>query len=64
MSTSISQPLDEPEARMARRITIDAARFDVTAAAMEVGCLKIHGVEADSGATACPGNLFSLRKQA
>jgi hypothetical protein len=47
---------------MARRIVIDAAEFGVAVAAIEVRCLKAYGVETNSDATTCPGNLFSLRK--
>ena len=49
---------------MTRRVIIDAAKFSVAMAAIEVGRLKTYGVETNSDATTCQGNLFGLRKQA
>jgi len=58
-----SEPLHEPVMRVARRIVVDAAEFDVAVAAIERGGWKAHGVEPDSDATAFPGDRFCLCQQ-
>ena len=64
MTGSISEPFHEPEPGMARWIAIDAAKFGVAVAAVEIGCLKGDGVETNPDAATRAGDLFRLRKQA
>src|SRR6185295_3331979 len=63
-TVDLSEPLHEPEPRMTRRITFDAAIFDVLAAPVEVGRLEACGVEPDPNTTTSPRNVFHSRKQA
>jgi len=63
-TVGLSEPLHEPEPRMAWRITFDAAIFDVLVAPVEVGRLEACGVEPDPDTTTSASNFFHSRKQA